>query len=135
MWGALKGALCAKGTAGLALLHDHERPQYPMIRTGPRGAGQWRRASWDEALEYVADKLKAYPPRARSAERGFRGAHQPQYPHQQDFHEGPRLPNHFTHDALCKGSVNTAFRSLTGYTDAQIGHRLRQYPAYNHVWP
>ena len=30
-------------------------------------------------------------------------------------------PNHFTHDALCKGSVNTAFRSLTGFTDAQVG--------------
>ena len=30
-------------------------------------------------------------------------------------------PNHFTHDALCKGSVNTAGRSLLGYTDAQIG--------------
>lgn len=30
-------------------------------------------------------------------------------------------PNHFTHDALCKGSVNTAFRSLTGYTDGEVG--------------
>ena len=30
-------------------------------------------------------------------------------------------PNHFTHDALCKGSLNTAFRSLTGFTDAQVG--------------
>jgi thiosulfate reductase/polysulfide reductase chain A len=30
-------------------------------------------------------------------------------------------PNHFTHDALCKGSVNTACRSLFGYTDAQMG--------------
>ncbi|MFY9705672.1 MAG: molybdopterin-dependent oxidoreductase, partial [Desulfobacterales bacterium] len=30
-------------------------------------------------------------------------------------------PNHFTHDALCKGSVNTACRSLFGYTDAQLG--------------
>jgi thiosulfate reductase/polysulfide reductase chain A len=30
-------------------------------------------------------------------------------------------PNHFTHDALCKGSVNTAFRTLTGFTDAQVG--------------
>ena len=29
-------------------------------------------------------------------------------------------PNHYTHDALCKGSVNTAFRTLTGYTDADI---------------
>jgi thiosulfate reductase/polysulfide reductase chain A len=29
-------------------------------------------------------------------------------------------PNHFTHDAICKGSVNTAGRSLFGYTDAQM---------------
>lgn len=29
-------------------------------------------------------------------------------------------PNHFTHDALCKGSVNTACRSLFGLKDAQI---------------
>jgi len=32
-----------------------------------------------------------------------------------------KSPNHFTHDALCKGSVNTACRSLFGYTDAQLG--------------
>jgi len=30
-------------------------------------------------------------------------------------------PNHFTHDALCKGSVNTACRSLFGHTDANVG--------------
>jgi thiosulfate reductase/polysulfide reductase chain A len=55
----IEGALCAKGSAGIALLNDTERPQYPMIRTGVRGEGQWRKASWDEALDYVADKLKA----------------------------------------------------------------------------
>ena len=54
----IDGALCAKGSAGLALLNDQERPQYPMIRVGQRGAGQWRRASWEEALDYVAQKLK-----------------------------------------------------------------------------
>jgi len=35
----IEGALCAKGSAGLALLNDNERPQHPMIRTGPRGDG------------------------------------------------------------------------------------------------
>jgi len=55
---AIEGALCAKGSAGLALLNDTERPQYPMIRTGPRGAGEWRRASWEEALDYAAENLK-----------------------------------------------------------------------------
>lgn len=29
-----------------------------LIRTGERGEGKWRKASWDEALDYVVDKLK-----------------------------------------------------------------------------
>ena len=51
-------SLCAKGSAGLALEYDDERPRQPLIRTGPRGSGQWREASWDEALDYVAGKLQ-----------------------------------------------------------------------------
>ena len=117
----IEGALCAKGSAGLALLHDHERPQYPMIRTGPRGAGQWRRASWDEALDYVADKLKEIifkhgPESVVLGERTNLNTHI-----SKTFMKAIGSPNHFTHDALCKGSVNTAFRSLTGYTDAEVG--------------
>jgi thiosulfate reductase / polysulfide reductase chain A len=30
-------------------------------------------------------------------------------------------PNYFSHDALCKGSMNTACRSMFGYTDGQMG--------------
>lgn len=117
----IDGALCAKGSAGLALLKDHERPQYPMIRTGPRGSGQWRRASWDEALDFVADKLKTIVetyggPSVVFGERTNLNTHI-----SKTFVRALGSPNHFTHDALCKGSVNTAFRSLTGYTDAEVG--------------
>ncbi len=42
----------------MAFEFDDERPQTPLIRTGPRGGGKWRRASWDEALDYIADKLQ-----------------------------------------------------------------------------
>lgn len=117
----IEGALCAKGSAGLALLNDHERPQHPMIRTGPRGSGQWRKATWDEALDYVADKLKEviHAHGSRSvmfAERTNLNTHI-----SKTFMKALGSPNHFTHDALCKGSVNTAFRSITGYTDADMG--------------
>jgi len=117
----IDGALCAKGSAGLALLHDAERPQYPMIRTGERGAGQWRQASWEEALDYVAEKLKGivaqYGPQSiLFGERTNLNTHI-----SKTFMKALGSPNHFTHDALCKGSVNTACRSLTGYTDPQIG--------------
>ena len=117
----LEGALCAKGSAGLALLNDSERLQHPMIRTGPRGSGQWRRVSWDEALEYVAAKLREImaehgPQSVLFGERTNLNTHI-----SKTFMKAIGSPNHFTHDALCKGSANTACRSLTGYTDADIG--------------
>jgi thiosulfate reductase/polysulfide reductase chain A len=117
----IEGALCAKGSAGIALLNDTERPQHPMIRSGPRGAGQWRRVSWEEALDYVADKLKSViqehgPQSFVFGERTNLNTHI-----SKTFMKALGSPNHFTHDALCKGSVNTAFRSLTGYTDAEVG--------------
>jgi thiosulfate reductase/polysulfide reductase chain A len=116
----IEGALCAKGSAGLALLHDSERPQYPMIRLGARGAGQWKKASWDEALDFVAAKLKEIidkhgPQSLVFGERTNLNTHI-----SKTFMKALGSPNHFTHDALCKGSVNTAFRSLTGYTDAEV---------------
>lgn len=52
-----RGGTCAKGQAGIMQVYDPDRIRYPMIRVGERGAGKWRRASWDEAYEYVADNL------------------------------------------------------------------------------
>lgn len=117
----IEGALCPRGSAGLALLNDTERLQYPMIRTGPRGSGQWKRAGWDEALDFVAGKLKEIISRdgARSVLFGERTNLNTHI--SKTFMKALGSPNHFTHDALCKGSVNTAFRSLTGYDDSQVG--------------
>lgn len=117
----LEGALCAKGSAGLALLNDKERLQHPMIRTGPRGSGQWRKASWDEALEYVAVKLREIIAHHGSQSVLFGERTNLNTHISKTFMKALGSPNHFTHDALCKGSANTACRSLTGYTDADIG--------------
>jgi thiosulfate reductase / polysulfide reductase chain A len=117
----IEGSLCARGAAGMALLNDSERLQSPMIRTGPRGSGKWRQASWDEALDTVAQKLRGIAEKHGGhsivlGERTQLSTHV-----SKTFLKAVGSPNHFTHDALCKGSVNTACRSLFGYTDAQIG--------------
>lgn len=52
-----RGGTCAKGQAGVMSLYDPDRIKYPMIRVGERGEGKWRRATWDEAYDYVADNL------------------------------------------------------------------------------
>ncbi|OGR31017.1 MAG: molybdopterin oxidoreductase [Desulfobacca sp. RBG_16_60_12] len=117
----IEGALCAKGSAGLALLHDDERPQHPMIRTGPRGSGEWQKATWNEALDYVGDKLKEVIKQHGGQSVVFGERTNLNTHISKTFMKAIGSPNHFTHDALCKGSVNTAFRSLTGFTDAQVG--------------
>ena len=116
----MEGSLCPRGSAGISLLYDTQRVQSPMIRVGERGSGQWRKATWEEALDVVANKLKnvIQSHGAHSVVLGERM--QLATPVSQTFMKAIGSPNHFTHDALCKGSVNTACRSLFGYTDAQM---------------
>ena len=53
-----KGRLCARGNAGVDLLYDPDRLKYPMLRRGGRKS-PLERASWDEALSFLAGKLEA----------------------------------------------------------------------------
>ena len=48
---------CQKGVAWQEILYGKPRVLYPLRREGERGAGKWRRISWDEALDELADAL------------------------------------------------------------------------------
>ncbi|HEX8939770.1 MAG TPA: molybdopterin-dependent oxidoreductase [Candidatus Limnocylindrales bacterium] len=50
---------CMKGISYHLLVHGADRLQRPLIRTGERGSGEFREASWDEALDLVATRLAA----------------------------------------------------------------------------
>jgi len=117
----IDGSLCPRGSAGKSLLYDDQRLQSPLIRVGERGSGNWRKASWDEAIDYVGTRLKEIIDKngghsVALCERAQLATHV-----SKTFLKAIKSPNHFTHDALCKGSVNTACRSLFGYTDGQMG--------------
>lgn len=55
---ASRGRLCARGNAGTGLLYDPDRLKHPMLNVGKRGEPQWKKVSWDEALGFIADKMK-----------------------------------------------------------------------------
>ncbi len=117
----IDGSLCPRGSAGKSLLYDDQRLQSPLIRVGERGSGNWRKASWEEAIDYVGTQLKDIIDQhgghsVALCERAQLATHV-----SKTFLKAIKSPNHFTHDALCKGSINTACRSLFGYTDGQIG--------------
>ncbi|MGI6333454.1 MAG: molybdopterin-containing oxidoreductase family protein [Saccharofermentanales bacterium] len=52
-----KGAMCAKGLAGIQALYHPNRNKYPMQRVGERGENKWKRISWEEAIDIIARKL------------------------------------------------------------------------------
>ncbi|TET58115.1 MAG: formate dehydrogenase subunit alpha, partial [Dehalococcoidia bacterium] len=56
---ASKGRLCVKGRFGIAeFVHHPDRLTAPMIRKN----GKLEKASWDEALDLVASRLRGYTP-------------------------------------------------------------------------
>ena len=54
-----RGRNCGKGPATLNQVTDPDRILHPLKRAGERGAGQWERVSWDEALDALAGRIRA----------------------------------------------------------------------------
>lgn len=52
-----RGKLCGRGNGGTGLLYDPNRLKTPLINTGARGEGKYKKASWDEALNFTAEKM------------------------------------------------------------------------------
>ena len=111
----INGALCARGAAGLELIKDDERPQFPMIRKAGRGEGRWLRVSWDEALDRVAEKISAI--QAQHGKQSLMGS---------DgggcfsdltaaFVRGLGTPNYHTGSSSCDINVHHAAQSLFGF--------------------
>lgn len=53
------GRLCVRGAAGRQYVYRSDRIRTPMKRVGPRGSGEFEPISWDEALDTIAERLKA----------------------------------------------------------------------------
>jgi thiosulfate reductase / polysulfide reductase chain A len=107
--------LCPRGAAGKAFENDTERLQHPMIRDGARGSGRWRKASWDEALDYVADNLKKIIEQygGESVVLGDRGGAFTDM--QKAFIKALGSPNYFNHHGSCSNSVHNAHNAMTGH--------------------
>ena len=100
-----KGVLCAKGSAGMLHLESPARLSSPLLRTGPRGSGEFREIGWDEAMNTAEKWLaetRARDPKGlafftgRDQSQALTGWWSQQY----------GTPNHSAHGGFC--SVNMA---------------------------
>ena len=48
------GVICNKVSRYAERIHHPDRLTHPLLRTGPKGSGEFRRITWDEALDRVA---------------------------------------------------------------------------------
>jgi anaerobic selenocysteine-containing dehydrogenase len=61
-----RGFLCGKVARYLDREYSPQRLHYPMRRTGRKGAGQFERISWDDALDEIAGRLQSISAEAGS---------------------------------------------------------------------
>lgn len=54
----LKDVLCMKGAYAPKSFAHPDRLMHPLKRVGARGDGNWRRVTWDEAMDDIADRLR-----------------------------------------------------------------------------
>lgn len=53
-----RGRLCPRGTGGIGAHFDGDRLRSPLIRVGERGEERWQAVTWDEALDFIAGRMR-----------------------------------------------------------------------------
>lgn len=48
---------CMRGASYPQYIYGPTRVKTPLIRVGPRGSGKFRRATWEEALDYISERM------------------------------------------------------------------------------
>src|SRR5207342_791566 len=61
------GFICAKVRKFDELVYGQDRLLYPAVRKGRKGEGQFKRVTWDVALELVAEKMRTAKAKAGGA--------------------------------------------------------------------
>ena len=102
-----QGVLCAKGSAGIMQVNAPSRLDSPMKRVGPRGSGEFKKISWDEALTLAVEWLKPLRKKAPEKLAFFTGRDQSQS-FTSYFAQMFGTPNYAAHGGFCSVNMATA---------------------------
>jgi sulfite dehydrogenase (quinone) subunit SoeA len=128
-----RGVLCGKGAAGIMQHYSPARLQGPLLRIGPRGSGDFKEISWEEALtlasSWLADVRRRDPSKlafftGRDQSQALTGWWAMQF----------GTPNFAAHGGFC--SVNMAAAGLYTFGGSfwEFGETDWQHTRYFMLW-
>ncbi len=109
-----RGNLCPRGQSGLMNTYDPDRVLTPLIRVGKRGEGQFRKASWDEALDIVASNMLKIKEKYGAEAMVFSSTHNLSQLQFENLLYAFGSPNYGTQRSLCFNAMITAFQLTYG---------------------
>lgn len=112
-----RGRVCSRGRLAPKIVYSEKRLLYPLVRDGEKGEGKFRRVSWDEALDRIAEGfgkiMEEYGPRALASYHGGSGLEDSMNDNMRFFaHFGS--PNDMGPGSICNTSSNL-FTPVTTY--------------------
>jgi thiosulfate reductase / polysulfide reductase chain A len=103
-----RGNLCPRGQSGLMNTYDPDRVLTPLIRVGKRGEGLFRKASWEEALDLVANKMLEIKQKYGPEAMVFSSTHNLSQPLFENLLYAFGSPNYGTQRSLCFNAMIVA---------------------------
>jgi len=125
-----RGKLCPRGNAGIKVLYDPDRLQFPMIRAGERGSGLWRRVSWEEALDFTAENMQRIKDEHGPEAMIMSSTHNLTQPYFENLLNAFGTPNYGTQRSLCFNAMTIAFTYTYGIAQPGVDYDNCRYIIY-----
>jgi anaerobic selenocysteine-containing dehydrogenase len=117
-----RGRNCAKGPATLNQANDPDRILHPLRRTGKRGANQWKRVGWDEALNDIAGRIRRAITEGRPNEVMYHVGRPGEDGYTERVLAAWGVDGHNSHTNICSSSARAGYQFWMGYDRPSPDH-------------
>ncbi len=121
------GFLCARGQAGLMSTYDPDRVLTPLVRVGERGEGKFREASWEEALDIVAQNMLEIKEKYGPEAMVFSSTHNLSQVQFENLLNAYGSPNYGTQRSLCFNAMIVANQMTYGMEEPDRSYADLEY--------
>ena len=117
-----RGRNCAKGPATLNQATDPDRILFPLKRAGNRGANEWKRVTWDEALDDIGARIRKAIVEGRPNEVMYHVGRPGEDGYTERVLAAWGVDGHNSHTNICSSSARAGYQFWMGYDRPSPDH-------------